>query len=314
MPGQRQELQGDRAPGLVQPQHVSLAALPQVQIGELEAVLGAGDRRQPLPRLRLLGQPGDQQAQAGVLSTADPAAQLVQLADPEAVGVHHHHHGRVRHVDADLDHRGAHQHVDLPGAERAHHGVLLVAGEPAVHQPEPQILQRAALQSGEELHHRDRWRQPVVVIAVAPFRGGLLGFGLARLLVLVVLVDARRDDIGLPPGRDLLVDAFPRPGQPGRLLGLEDRARLDGLAPARKFAQRRGLQVSVGGQRQRPRDRGRRHHQQMRRDALRGLGPQPVSLLDAEPVLLVDDHHAEVVEFDGVLQQRMRADHDAGRP
>ena len=43
----------------------------------------------------------------------------------------------------------------------------------------------------------------------------------------------------------------------------------------------------------------------------RSLGAQPVSLLDTEPVLLVDDDHAELVEFDGVLQQRVRADDDA---
>ena len=50
----------------------------------------------------------------------------------------------------------------------------------------------------------------------------------------------------------------------------------------------------------------------MRREALGRLGPQPVSLFDAEPVLLVDDDHAEAVEFDRVLQQRVRPDDDAG--
>ena len=49
----------------------------------------------------------------------------------------------------------------------------------------------------------------------------------------------------------------------------------------------------------------------MRRDPGRRLGPQLVSLLDTEPVLLVDDHHAQLVEFDRVLQQRVGADDDA---
>ena len=49
----------------------------------------------------------------------------------------------------------------------------------------------------------------------------------------------------------------------------------------------------------------------MRRDTGRRLGPQLVSLLHPEPVLLVDDHHAELVELDRVLQQRVRADDDA---
>ena len=79
-----------------------------------------------------------------MLTAADASAQLVQLADAEAVGVHHDHHGRVGDVDADLDDGGAHQDVDLAGAERGHHGVLLVPGEPAVHQPEAQPAQRPA--------------------------------------------------------------------------------------------------------------------------------------------------------------------------
>ena len=44
----------------------------------------------------------------------DAAAELVELGDPEAIGVEDHHHGRVGHVDADLDHRGGDEHVELP--------------------------------------------------------------------------------------------------------------------------------------------------------------------------------------------------------
>ena len=69
-----------------------------------------------------------------MLAPADASAQLVQLTDAEPVGVHHHHHRRVRHVDADFDNGGAHQDIDLARAEFRHHGVLLVAGQPAVHQ------------------------------------------------------------------------------------------------------------------------------------------------------------------------------------
>ena len=36
---------------------------------------------------------------------------------------------------------------------------------------------------------------------------------------------------------------------------------------------------------------------------LRGLGAQPVSLLDPETVLLIDHHHAELVELHRILQQ-----------
>ena len=44
----------------------------------------------------------------------------------------------------------------------------------------------------------------------------------------------------------------------------------------------------------------------------RGLLAERVALLDAEPVLLVDDHQAEVGELHLVLEQRVRADEDAG--
>ena len=56
----------------------------------------------------------------------DPTAQLVQLADAEAVGIHHHHHGGIGYIDADLDDGGADQHIDLAGPKAGHHGVLLL--------------------------------------------------------------------------------------------------------------------------------------------------------------------------------------------
>ena len=91
----------------------------------------------------------------------------------------------------------------------------------------------------------------------------------------------------------------------------EDRGGGDRLTAAGKLAQRRRFEIAEDGQRHGPRYRRRGHHQQMRRDTGRCLGPQLVSLLDPEPVLLVDDHHAELVELDRVLQQRVRADDDA---
>ena len=83
------------------------------------------------------------------------------------------------------------------------------------------------------------------------------------------------------------------------------------MTTPRQFTQRRGLEIAEYGQRDGARDGGRGHHEEMRRDTLRCLGPQPVSLFDAEPVLFVDNDHAEAVELDGILQQRMRADDDA---
>ena len=134
--------------GLVAAQHISLAAFLEVEVGQGEAVQRLGDGLQPLAGRRLRADPAGEQAQAGMLAAADPAAQLMQLADAEPVGVHHQHHGRVGHVDADLDDGGAHQHIDLAGAEGRHHGVLLVGRQPPVHQPQPQTRPAARTQPG----------------------------------------------------------------------------------------------------------------------------------------------------------------------
>ena len=68
----------------------------------------------------------------------DPAPQLVQLREPEPVGVLHDHHRRVRHVDADLDHGRRDEHVGVAGAERGHRRLLLRRLHLPVQQPEPQ--------------------------------------------------------------------------------------------------------------------------------------------------------------------------------
>ena len=52
-------------------------------------------------------------------AAADASAQLVQLGQAEALGVLDHHHGGVRHVDADFDHGGRNQNIQLALLERA---------------------------------------------------------------------------------------------------------------------------------------------------------------------------------------------------
>ena len=73
----------------------------------------AGERLEPRQR-RI----AEQDAQPRVLAAADPPAQLVQLRDAVALGRLDHHHRRVRHVDADLDHARRHEHVGLARGER----------------------------------------------------------------------------------------------------------------------------------------------------------------------------------------------------
>jgi hypothetical protein len=81
----------------------------------------------------------------------------------------------------------------------------------------------------------------------------------------------------------------------------EDGVGGDRLAAPRQFTKYRRLQIAVVGQRDRAWDRRRGHHEQMRCDALGRLGAQPIPLFDSEPMLFVDDDHAEAVELNGVL-------------
>ena len=50
----------------------------------------------------------------------DPAPQLVQLRQTEAVRVLDHHDRGIGHVHPHLDHGGGGQHFDLPGFELGH--------------------------------------------------------------------------------------------------------------------------------------------------------------------------------------------------
>ena len=60
----------------------------------------------------------------------------MQLGESEALGMLHHHHRRLRHVDADLDHRGGDQDVEIAGRERGHGGIALRRLLLAVDQPD----------------------------------------------------------------------------------------------------------------------------------------------------------------------------------
>ena len=56
------------------------------------------------------------------------------LREPEALGVLDHHHGRLGHVDADLDHRGGDQEPGLAGGKARHGAVFVGAFHAAVHE------------------------------------------------------------------------------------------------------------------------------------------------------------------------------------
>ena len=126
-----------------------------------------------------------------------------------------------------------------------------------------------------------------------------------------VAADPRADHVGLAARADLLPDPLPGPGQVVRPLGDRHDVRRDRRAPGRQLGQGRHVQVAEDRHGHGPRDRRRGHHEHVR-PAVPGLVPQRVPLLDAEPVLLVDDDQAEVGELHPVLEQRVGADDDAG--
>ena len=81
---------------------------------------------------------------------------------------------------------------------------------------------------------------------------------------------------------------------------------LDRLTPGWQLLDHRQIQVTVGRQGQRPRDRCRRHDQDVGIETLR---LEDGALQHAEAMLLVDDRQAQCAEGDGALDERMRADH-----
>ena len=151
---------------------ISASSKPSVCVGE---------RAQPR---RVLG--AEQQADRRVGAAPDPPPQLVELRDPVAVGVLDQHHGRVRHVDPDLDHRGGDEHV---GAARRE----LRPSPPAWR---PGASGRAGARPRSPAAPRSRSRSNSAVAARAWSSVGLL--------------HERADDERLPAGPQLLADPVVR--------------------------------------------------------------------------------------------------------
>ena len=122
---------------LARAHELSLFAQAEVDLGQAEAVGVRRQRAEPsrdlAARLASAGL-ADQEAHAGMRATADASAQLVQLRDPELLGVLDQHHGRVGDIDPHLDHGRRDEHVGPPRRERRHRLLLLARAHPAVQQ------------------------------------------------------------------------------------------------------------------------------------------------------------------------------------
>src|SRR5437764_710544 len=78
------------------------AAQAKVLLGDTEAVVALAHGRQPaLCRLAERRRVEEKTTRRRV-APADASAQLMKLGQPKALGMLDHHHGRLRHVDADL--------------------------------------------------------------------------------------------------------------------------------------------------------------------------------------------------------------------
>ena len=86
-------------------------------------------------------------------AAADAASQLVQLSQTEPLAVFDGHHRRVRHVDADFDDRGGHQHLGLAPLKASMTDSFSAALMLAVNQVQPKLLQFAVGQRFERLLH-----------------------------------------------------------------------------------------------------------------------------------------------------------------
>ena len=124
-----------RTAALPRPDQVAHPPLRQIQLGDSESVLGRREGVEPVRRCPLR----HEDAEALLGAPADPAAQLVQLRQPEALGVLDEHDGGVGDVDADFDDRRRDQNLDLARPEPAHDLVALLGLEPPMHQPHAEL-------------------------------------------------------------------------------------------------------------------------------------------------------------------------------
>ena len=210
----------------------------------------------------------------------DPAAQLVELGEAEALGAFDDHQGRIGDVDPDLDHRGRDQHGQFAGDECRHDGVLFRAFHPAV--DEPDLGAEAQTQQSR----------------------ALLGGGAVDLLA---FLDQGAHPIGLPAAGDVAAEAVDHVGD----FLVADHPRFDRRPARRHLVDPADVHLAIMGQRQGARDRRRGHHQQMRR--ARRLGREQQPLRHAEAVLLVDHGEAQRLVGDLFLKDRVGADEDVDR-
>ena len=60
-----------------------------------------------------------------MLSSSNPASQLMQLGQSEPVCIFHHHHRGIGHIDAHFDYSCRYQHINASGTKLLHDPILI---------------------------------------------------------------------------------------------------------------------------------------------------------------------------------------------
>ena len=94
-------------------QQLTAASELQVLLGDDEAVLGLPHDVEPRPGSFAKRRAVDEDAGGLARPPADATAELVELRQPEALGMLDDHDACIWHIDADLDHGGGDEHLEL---------------------------------------------------------------------------------------------------------------------------------------------------------------------------------------------------------
>ncbi|RMS11058.1 hypothetical protein ALP75_204885 [Pseudomonas syringae pv. actinidiae] len=204
----------------------------------------------------------------------------MQLGQAKALGVFDDHQAGIRHIDTDLDHRGRHQQLQRALLEFSHDRGFFCGFHAPVDQPDANLAQS----TGE-----------FFVRGFSSLAGQFFG-----------LFDQRADPIRLAPLGTGCADAF----DDFQAAAVGNQHRIDRRSAGRQFVENRSVQVSVGAHRQRARDGCGGHDQLVRaHQAADALLAQRQTLLNTEPVLLVDDHQCQILELHLVLKQGVGTNH-----
>jgi len=268
-----------RAP-LLMPRQLTGTAQLEVGFRYFETIVCPAKDIQPPPcGFRRLGV-HHEHAPGRSISPSNPATELVQLGQPEAIGPFDHHHRCLGDIDPYLHNRCRQQDLDLTVAEATGHRFSSLTGHSAVDHPDSGGFQLRSNFGSSRLEGR-RGRT---------FTG----------------VDFRKHHKDPTAVRDFLPQEFVQLRH-RRQLPHDGRHR---LPSGRQLVDDRNIQISVNRQGQRPRDRCRRHHQHV---GCPPLATQGFPLAHSESMLFIHNRQPQILEFNAALDKCVRSHHEPHR-